>query len=56
LAGERFVNPGMKVRGRLAFNIPMSVRLERLQFITIAKMGIFPDVEDGLILSPLIVN
>jgi hypothetical protein len=34
LRGERFINPGMRVRGWLAFKVPASSVLERLQFLT----------------------
>lgn len=34
LGGERFINPGMRVRGWVAFKIPSAVVVERLQFLT----------------------
>lgn len=34
LGGERFINPGMRVRGWVAFKLPPSATLERLQFLS----------------------
>jgi hypothetical protein len=34
LGGERFITPGTRVRGWVAFIIPKSAQIERLQFLT----------------------
>jgi len=34
LSGERFISPGMKVRGWVAFEIPPTAMIERVQFLT----------------------
>lgn len=34
LNGERFISPGMHLRGWIAFKIPSAAALERLQFLT----------------------
>jgi hypothetical protein len=34
LGGERFINPGLRVRGWIAFKIPAAAVIERLQFLT----------------------
>jgi hypothetical protein len=34
LGGERFISPGMKVRGWVAFEIPPTAIIERVQFLT----------------------
>jgi hypothetical protein len=34
LTGERFLTPGMRLRGWLAFKLPPDLRVQRLQFLT----------------------